>query len=242
MIASVTLKRGQRAVRLYGIRGTAHQGLIKLASLRKGRQHPDPFDAQHGTDTETTVRLEGLQIEGDNVSLGHRYQASNSEEVRRSLRALPIAYEDFTFVDVGSGKGRVLLLAAEFNFSRIVGIEFASALHEIAQRNIALTGLDGRVEAVCADAAEYEWPEAPLVLYFYNPFLLPVMRKTLGGIVASLNRSPRPLYIILMYVNPSLQAAVEDVGFKQIGDTRVFCHEHIGQGVPSQLDASAARS
>ena len=233
MIASVTLKRGQRAVRVYGIRGTVHQVWIKLASLRKGRQHPDSFDAQHGTDTETTVRLEGLQIEGDNVTLGHRYQASNSDEVRKTLRALPIAYEDFTFIDVGSGKGRVLLLAAEFNFSRIVGIEFASALHEVAQRNIALTGLHERVESVCTDAAEYEWPEGPLVLYFYNPFLLPVLRKTLSGIVTSLNRSPRPIYIILMYVNPSLQAAVEDVGFKQIGDTSLFCHEHVGQSVPT---------
>ena len=232
MVGSVTLKRGQRALRVYGVRGTVHQGLIKLAHLRNGRQHPDPFDAQHGTDTEATVRLEGLQIEGENVSLGHRYQASNSEDVRKALQALPIAYEDFTFVDVGSGKGRVLLLAAEFNFRRIVGIEFASALHEIALRNIALTGLHERVEAVCTDAAEYEWPEGPLVLYFYNPFLLPVMRKILGGIVASTNGSPRPLYIILMYISPALQAAVEDVGFKQIGDTPLFCHELVQHSAP----------
>lgn len=228
MIDSFTLKRGQRAVRLYGIRGTAHLGLIRMASLRKGRQGPDPFDAEHHTDTEAPVRLERLRMVGENVSLGHRYQASKSEEVRRALRALPIAYEDFTFIDVGSGKGRVLFLAAEFNFKRIVGIEFASALHEIALRNIALVGLEERVEAVCIDAAEYEWPEEPLVLYFYNPFLLPVMRKILGDVLAS-QRSPQPLCIVLMDVNPSWQAVVEDAGFKEIGDSSVFCRKCVGE-------------
>jgi SAM-dependent methyltransferase len=55
-----------------------------------------------------------------------------------ALAALPIKHEEFTFVDIGCGKGRALFIAAEFPFRRIVGAELAVELAQIARANVAL--------------------------------------------------------------------------------------------------------
>jgi SAM-dependent methyltransferase len=110
-------------------------------------------------------------------------------------------YSKFTFVDLGSGKGRVLMVAAKFSFARAVGVEFSPELHEIAVRNIgvlaAQTSSCSSVEALCLDAAAYEFPATPLVVYLYNPFLPPLMRIVMQHLADSLRSSPRPVYVVL---------------------------------------------
>ncbi|MBZ5489392.1 MAG: class I SAM-dependent methyltransferase [Acidobacteriia bacterium] len=49
---------------------------------------------------------------------------------------VPAALQDFTFIDLGSGKGRALLMAAQYGFKRIIGVEFMPELHRVAQENI----------------------------------------------------------------------------------------------------------
>ena len=44
--------------------------------------------------------------------------------------------EQLVFVDLGSGKGRTLLLASEYPFRRIVGVELSPKLHRIAKTNV----------------------------------------------------------------------------------------------------------
>jgi hypothetical protein len=41
------------------------------------------------------------------------YQPTDPAEFREMMKALPIDFREFTFVDIGSGKGRTLLMAAE---------------------------------------------------------------------------------------------------------------------------------
>ena len=68
--------------------------------------------------------------------------------------------EQEVLVDYGSGKGRVLVVAAELGIQRIVGIEFSPGLVAIAKCNLeryrARTG-DGRtISLITANAAEVE--------------------------------------------------------------------------------------
>ena len=80
--------------------------------------------------------------------------------------------------DYGSGKGRVLMLAAEYPFKRIVGVEFAKSLHDISQENVATLGSEaGRIETFHADATEFDPPTDPLVLYFFHPFGVPALKQ-----------------------------------------------------------------
>ena len=120
------------------------------------------FDLQAGTDTAGIVRLESLSINSPNRTLGVHYQASEPDSFRRTIAALPLRHEDFVFVDFGSGKGRALLLASEFPFKRIMGVEFSDELSAIARENVASFPTEaqrcGDIEIVCEDAAEFELP------------------------------------------------------------------------------------
>ncbi len=85
------------------------------------------------------------------------------------LGDLPIPdHSRFTFIDLGSGKGRILFLAAEYPYRRIQGVEFARELHSEAQENFRTfsTGAGssgaGKIESVCVDAGNFEFPKGNL--------------------------------------------------------------------------------
>jgi SAM-dependent methyltransferase len=174
------------------------------------------FDERFGVDTAGVVRLESLTVHGPHRDLAHKYQATEPEVFRRMVTSLPIRCEDFVFVDIGSGKGRVLLMASDLPFKRIVGVEFSEALHKIARRNIESYSSPSQrcaaVETICMDAAEYDPPDDPLVLYFYNPFLEPVMYAVMTRVAASLRRTPRPAYVLVTGA-PVLGRVIAGAGF-----------------------------
>jgi hypothetical protein len=122
---------------------------------------------------------------------------------------------EFTFIDLGSGKGRVLLMASTFPFRRILGVELLPSLHEIAQQNLAQYKSDLQkcfvLESVCADATTFSFPDGPLLIYLFNPFPESGLRRTLANLKATLHRSPRPGYVL--YHNPQLEHAVAECGF-----------------------------
>jgi len=177
------------------------------------------FDAAYGVETDEDAGgrtyLSDLEISSPNWIYGVDYIAIEPERFRAAMSQLKIRFEDFAFVDFGSGKGRALLLAAEFPFRRIVGIEFAPELHAIAQRNIrSYVNPKQRcasIESICADFSACEPPDGPCILYFYNPCERRVLAKTLENIRASLEKQPRTIY--LLYVAPSHEGAVRSADF-----------------------------
>lgn len=106
--------------------------------------HPDTqvseFDREYGVDTDGEFKgwtyLSDLDIASPNWIDGNDYAAIEPERFRRVFSSFDIAFEDFTFIDFGSGKGRALLLASDFPFKRILGLEFSPELHQAAEGNI----------------------------------------------------------------------------------------------------------
>src|SRR6185503_4959033 len=73
------------------------------------------FDFRYQVHTAGDQNLDGLRVLGRNLQHGLRYEVSNPRTVRLILECLPIEdFSDYTFLDYGSGKGRVLLMASEF--------------------------------------------------------------------------------------------------------------------------------
>ena len=111
----------------------------------------------------------------------------------------------FTFVDLGSGKGRALLLASHYPFHHILGVELDPTLAMIAQTNLhsfqAPWQQTRSLEVRHADATAVDLPLTPLVLYLYNPFLAPALKRVLRRLKISLRRHPRELWLV--YINPS---------------------------------------
>src|SRR5947209_1728591 len=113
-------------------------------------------------------------------------------------------FSEFVFLDLGSGKGRTLMMASDYPFQRIIGVELLPALNQVAQENLAryqnISQKCFAIESVCADASSFPLPAAPLVLYMFNPFPELPLRRVLGHVVEGLGGNPRPVYVL--YHNP----------------------------------------
>jgi hypothetical protein len=162
------------------------------------------FDWRHGISTCGNAKLTGLTIVGDNASQGVFYHPSHPKFLFEAVGALQIDFEKHTFVDLGSGKGRVILVASEFPFREVVGVEFARELHEVACENVrsyrSASQKCKAVRTLHADASDFEFPTTPLVLFLFNPFGRSVFRTVLHNLQRSIDKHPRE--VIVMYAAP----------------------------------------
>jgi SAM-dependent methyltransferase len=134
------------------------------------------------------------------------YGPTPAHHFLRLLSSLPIAVAaDFTFVDIGCGKGLTLLLASDHGFQPVIGVELDPRLVDIARDNVrtylAEPARHERViDVVQHDAADYELPPGPTIAFMFNPFGESTLRDVVKNMERSLRRSPRPFY--LAYYNP----------------------------------------
>ena len=144
--------------------------------------------------------------------------------------------DDYTFIDFGAGMGRGMLLAAEYPFRQVVGVELNPTLARIARRNLTLWRKSGRARSPlrlhCGDAAEFAFPQGPCVAFLFNPFGAPVLRKLLANVERGF--AGREGRFDLLYVNYEH----EDVLEQKAGFTRLF----LGPVHRSRADAIADHS
>jgi SAM-dependent methyltransferase len=161
------------------------------------------FDRQYGTDTQTHVSVSALGIAHELASHAVHYEPSAIPKIKRALRQLRIRHEEYSFIDVGSGKGLVSLLAAGFPFRRVVGVEASQILHETAQRNLEVycvrCVLRAPVHFVNANALDYEFANGNHVVYLYNPF----DAVFLGAYLDRLGPLADSAEVVVVYVNPA---------------------------------------
>ncbi|MFY9560099.1 MAG: hypothetical protein WAQ52_07685 [Terriglobales bacterium] len=135
------------------------------------------------------------------------YQPTDAALFQEMMASLPIDFREFTFVDLGSGKGRTLLMASEYPFRKIVGVEILPELHRAAADNIraykSVTQRCSQIESICADAREFQLPDEPLVLYLFNPLPGAGLDRVLGSLEQSLHQKPRA--VCVLYHNPLLE-------------------------------------
>jgi SAM-dependent methyltransferase len=141
------------------------------------------------------------------------------------MASLAIELNTFTFVDLGSGKGRTLLMASEYPFRRIAGVELLPALHQIAQENLGRYKSESQkcftLEAVCGDATNFSFPAEPLVLYLFNPLPESGLRRVITNLDRSLSAYPRAVYVL--YHNPLLEEALSgSTRLTKIGGTQQY--------------------
>jgi predicted RNA methylase len=164
------------------------------------RERDRAFDERFGVDTGGIIDLSDLGIDVEHRSVGSPYWASEPELFLELIRNVGVHYPAYTFVDIGCGKGRALLLASEFPFKSVVGVELSDILVQSAKENLRRYPAERRrcaaVEVHCMDASLYDIPSGPLLLYFFHPFGESVLTKVVQRIVASYEASPRDIRVI----------------------------------------------
>jgi SAM-dependent methyltransferase len=179
--------------------------------MAEGRE----FDRRYRIETTREVHPFWFRTESANRTHAYRYSPISPSSVRTTLKSLPIRYEEFTFVDFGSGKGRALFVASEFPFRAIVGIEFAADLHDKACGNLrTYRNPEQKCRAIhplCLDATDYSFPSGQLVLYLYSPFGEPVLARVVENLRQSFEREPRD--VVILYVNPREVRPLDEADF-----------------------------
>lgn len=220
-----------------GPRGRRLPGL----TVKEGwTQHP--FDAAYG------VRTSGLVV-GRALTSGHPHDQHATAYygvapsvfqslIKRWIKSRPAGrLQETTFVDIGAGMGRGLLLAAEMPFRSVIGVELNPVLARIARRNLTLWRKSGRALASMrlmeGDAAEFTWPEGACVAFLFNPFASVVMRRLLISLENQF--AHRPDELDLLYVNNEQEGVLETR--RSRGWTRLF----LGKVRRSREDAVADR-
>lgn len=206
--------RLRRSLQVHGVLGTLRLSLAapvrfvreyQTARRLYGRAAPDSFDLTHQVETSERVHQSDLATDSPNWIHGVGYWPTPVALAREILDFLPIRHEEFTFVDLGSGKGRMLLLAAEYPFEKIIGVEYAPELHLAAGENVRRYQNARQqctvIESVCQDMSKFEFPKKPLAIFFYNPTSEPVMRLVAANIKSSMRDCPRAIWIV--YVTPA---------------------------------------
>ena len=148
-------------------------------------------------DTGGEVELEDLNVEAPERE---GYEGSGWIDLRRMLRRGEVSAQD-VFVDLGAGKGKIVMLAARYPFARVTGVEISEDLNVIGRRNLAQGRYRQRakhVELVTADIAEYEIPDDVTVAYIYNTVRGETFDRVIANLVASVDRRPRRMPVIYL--------------------------------------------
>ena len=163
------------------------------------------YDVRHRVRTRGVVPVAELGLTRDSI----QYEGIAPKTLRKALASLgPL--DGYTFVDLGSGMGRAVLVASEFPFRRIVGVEIAPELHAIAARNLRRYRGQQRcrdIHLVQLDALSYEPAGEETVFFFNFPFREAFMTRVIGNLERSLTMHPRRAFLV--FVNPETAHVID---------------------------------
>jgi SAM-dependent methyltransferase len=181
------------------IESVRHRGFLTTCKVVVSTFEDSFFDRRFGTETGRVVYSDQFEASLANRAHAVSYQPTKARPFRSLLRRLQFPAGS-TFVDVGSGKGKVLLLAAQHPFKRVVGIEFSRALCDQALRNIDI--FRGKVRTLApidvfeGDVTQHALRGDENVFFLYNPFDALILSAFVERIRRSLASHPRQIWLI----------------------------------------------
>ena len=180
--------------------------------IRRSIQAHEEFDLRYGLDTQTPIPIRNLETSAPAAQYAVHYEGAAIPLVHRILRQMRTDLRQFTFIDLGSGKGRVLLVASQYSFKSLIGVEFSKTLHDIAQSNIAKFAQQGltktRPRSINMDAAEFDFFQfANKLVFCNNPFSATLALRILDNYQFSVRKTGHQG--ILIYLSPIPPAVKE---------------------------------
>ena len=177
------------------------------------------FDRRFGVETGFIVATDELDFDDTTAQQqAVRYRPTPPFTIRQGLRKLErlsgLDFSNETFIDYGCGAGRVLIIAAEAGFGRVIGIELSPALVATCEQNLEQyrsRKTDSRLEVQLENAATYRPPDDASVYFFFVPFDAPVYQEVMNNIRDSAKRHARDIYVV------EIGARLRDFSFEKAG-------------------------
>jgi SAM-dependent methyltransferase len=169
---------------------------------------------KYGANTFAPIELKNLTIVDGNVKKASRYEAVSFYMLENLFTAFRKLSGNSSIVDLGCGKGRVMMVAAHFGFNRMTGIDFAKEVCEEARVNMLkkekqFPGI--RWKVINENVQNYEISPDDSVFFMFNPFDYSVLKNFLRKLDISCDEFPRPIYFL--YASPQHDRLLLNNGF-----------------------------
>jgi SAM-dependent methyltransferase len=160
-------------------------------------------EKKYGINTSGFDELKHLQKKGIDLTHSTIYMPVNYYMLEKMLSEVNQFPNNKSFLDIGCGKGRAMVVAAHYGFNKIRGIDISKKFCEEAKENFdsvkdKFPGVDFKVEL--QDAFYYKIPIDVTVIFIFNPFDEVIMSGVVENILISQEKNPRTIYVV--YINP----------------------------------------
>jgi len=173
------------------------------------------FDRRFGTETRSLYGRAVADAPAESGNDGKGYESTSQGALRLIVRSVTRRPEDWVFVDIGSGKGKVVIMAAALGFREAIGVEYSPSLARLGEQNVRVFRESHPAapptQLTVGDATEIDLPAGPLFVFLYNPFGEATIAAFLENLARSLAATPRPL--VLAYLNPRHARVFDDCPF-----------------------------
>jgi SAM-dependent methyltransferase len=155
-------------------------------------------------DAILNVQTHGVVVTPQELGLSRAdylgFQTVGYSTIATALRAVPLAPDRISLLEVGCGMGRPMIVASRLGCRFVRGIDIAPVLTEIARRNVAQLRTRPEVlEIITGDATTYRIPNDVNVVLMVNPLAGDALAAVVSNIRASYTLKPRPMFLV--YVN-----------------------------------------
>ena len=138
----------------------------------------------------------------NNSKINYNYGVTSYAVLNDFFRTHPFSKDDH-LVDFGCGKGRVLVMAAYYGCPQITGYEINKDIFDVLIENIKIYknkfNAKNIFNPINIDATYANIDITTNKFFFFNPFHLKLIIKTVNKILSSLNEKMRPIEIIFYY-------------------------------------------
>lgn len=177
-------------------------------------------------DTTRAVKLD----EHDN-KINYMYEPFPYKKMKKLFKKYSFTKDD-GFVDVGCGKGRVLIGAARNGCGNVYGVDISEELLDCAEKNMTACKrkrayLNYRL--LCMNAKDYAFSPDINNVFFYNPFSYRIFIRVIKALKKSIEDHPRDITLFLAgpeFVSKYM-ANDTDFGFVGIEQQNVYVYRHV---------------
>ncbi|MCX6319466.1 MAG: class I SAM-dependent methyltransferase [Bacteroidetes bacterium] len=196
---------------IFGYWATFRMSLVYLIGSWLGKPPKDKFDKNNSVITSGNLSLDDMGIKDPYAIF---YVPTHERLMQHILKNLGINWKDYLFVDLGSGKGRALLMAMQYPFKKVIGVELSAECCKISRANVNVHATSGKqrcgeVEICCMNALDFSVPQGEnIVFYLYRPFIGPVLEQVLNRIY--LSAGGNHFLIAHTCITPDVRKLLED--------------------------------
>jgi len=147
-------------------------------------------DLKRGIKTEEVLGYKDLAID---PLVGIRYESTRYKKLK-SICNIAYSRGYSSFLDIGCGYGRPLIVASEIGFSTLFGVDISQKLIKGCIQNLNKLNISAKIS--CCDIFDYRLPDRDLVIFLFNP----IREDRLSSLINEITK--RNNQYLVIYHNP----------------------------------------